>query len=161
MNSSPEFHIRNMIASDLDRVRELTAASFSGVSIDEQIERRFGPIAGHDWQWRKGRHIDDDWNRDPDGCFVLIHDGNVEGAITTWRDVEAGIGHIPNLAINGEFRGHGGGRMLIEHALQHFRDSGLTHARIETLVRNEVGGNLYPSMGFQEVARQIHYCREL
>ena len=48
-----------------------------------------------------------------------------------------------------------------EHALQHFRDCGLTHAKIETLEQNATGQHLYTSLGFREVARQIHYVADL
>jgi len=53
------------------------------------------------------------------------------------------------------------GTLLIRYALDHFRSLGLTHARIETLQQNEIGQSLYPQLGFQEVARQIHYCLRL
>ena len=33
--------------------------------------------------------------------------------------------------------------------------------RIETLAHNAVGQHFYPSMGFEEVARQIHYVKPL
>jgi ribosomal protein S18 acetylase RimI-like enzyme len=85
----------------------------------------------------------------------------VAGFISTWQDREAGIGHIPNIALVSEFRGRGYGRRLIEYALEHFRRSGLTHAKIETLVQNEVGNHLYTSCGFQEVARQVHFVADL
>ena len=61
----------------------------------------------------------------------------------------------------GQSIGRGIGRRLIEHALQHFRGAGLTHARIETLEQNPVGQKLYPSLGFREIARQIHYGMRL
>jgi ribosomal protein S18 acetylase RimI-like enzyme len=38
---------------------------------------------------------------------------------------------------------------------------GLTHAKIETLVQNDVGNALYTSLGFREVARQIHFAMKL
>ena len=57
--------------------------------------------------------------------------------------------------------GRGLGRRLIEYALNVFRKDGLTHARIETLVQNDVGNHLYQSIGFREVARQIHFCADL
>ena len=47
------------------------------------------------------------------------------------------------------------------YALDRFRAAGLTHAKIETLVQNEVGKGLYESLGFREVARQIHFAMEL
>ena len=34
-------------------------------------------------------------------------------------------------------------------------------AKIETLDQNPVGQALYPSLGFTEVARQIHYAMRL
>jgi ribosomal-protein-alanine N-acetyltransferase len=85
----------------------------------------------------------------------------IVGYITTWQDREAGIGHIPNIAIAPEYRGLGLGRLLIEHALAHFRASGLTHAKIETLAQNAVGNHLYRELGFVEVARQVHFVAKL
>jgi len=96
--------------------------------------------------------------RDADGVFVAEIDGQVVGYITTFRDRDAGMGLIPNLAVDAAHRGRGIGRRLIEYALDDFRKEGLTHAKIETLAQNDIGQNLYPSLGFREVARQIHYC---
>ncbi len=153
--------IRPFRAEDLPTLKWITVEAFSGVSIDEGLERLYGAIHGHDWRWRKARHLDDDVARDASGIFVAEVDGRVVGGITTWQDREAGIGHIPNVAVEADYRGQGLGRRLIEHALQHFRDSGLTHAKIETLEQNEVGQHLYTSLGFREVARQIHFVAEL
>jgi len=153
--------IRPYRPDDLPTLKAITVAAFDGVSIDQGIEHEFGPINGHDWQWRKARHLDDDASRDPSGIFVAEHEGQIAGYITTWQDRAAGIGHIPNLAIAAEFRGQGLGRQLIEHALAHFRASGLPCAKIETLVQNDIGNHLYRSLGFREVARQIHFVAEL
>jgi ribosomal protein S18 acetylase RimI-like enzyme len=153
--------IRPYRPADLPTLKAITTAAFDGVSIDQGIERELGPVGGHDWRWRKSRHLDDDAARDPAGIFVAEEGGAIIGYITTWQDREAGIGHIPNLAIDAGFRGQGLGRQLIEHALAHFRAAGLSHAKIETLVQNEVGNHLYRSLGFREVARQIHFVASL
>ena len=58
-------------------------------------------------------------------------------------------------------RSRGIGRQLIEHALAYFRREGMTFAMIETMVNNPVGQHLYPSCGFVEAGRQIHYARKL
>jgi len=58
-------------------------------------------------------------------------------------------------------RGRGIGRALIEHALESFRQEGLELAVIETMASNPAGQSLYPSCGFVEVGRQIHYARRL
>lgn len=156
-----EVVIRTYQPTDLDAIKSLTVQAFEPVSIDRNIEEEFGPIGGHDWRWRKARHIDDDVTRDPSGVFVAADGDEVVGYITTWIDHDASVGFIPNLAVAANCRGQGIGRRLIEHALDHFRDAGMTHARIETLAQNEVGQKLYPSLGFREVARQVHYCMEL
>lgn len=154
-------NIRPFRPEDLETLRAITVEAFDGVSIDQAMEREYGLINGQNWQWRKGRHLDADVAREPEGIFVAEIDGEIAGSISTWRDHDAGVGHIPNITFRPEYRGRGLGRRLIEYALDHFRNSGLTHARIETLVQNEVGNHLYQSIGFREVARQIHFCADL
>ena len=153
--------IRPFQPADLPMLKAITVEAFTGVSIDHGIEQQFGLIGGHDWKWRKARHMDDDVGRDPRGIFVAEEEGRIAGYITTWQDREAGIGHIPNIAIAPEYRGQGLGRLLIEHALAQFRASGLTHAKIETLAQNAVGNHLYRDLGFVEVARQVHFVAKL
>jgi len=153
--------IRPCRPDDLPSLREMTVEAFDGVSIDQGIDALFGPIGGHDWRWRKARHVDEDARRDPAGLFVLEDDDRPVGYISTWIDREAGLGHIPNLVLLPEYRGHGWGRRLIEHALEHFRANQITHAKIETLVQNAVGNHLYTSLGFREVARQIHFVADI
>jgi len=153
--------IRSYKPTDLEHLKRLTIEGFSGVSIDHGMEEVFGVINGHDWRWRKARHIDEDVARNPAGVFVADEDGEIVGYITTWQDREAGIGHIPNLAVATSHRNQGLGRALIEHALNHFRAAGLSHAKIETLAQNAIGNHLYPSLGFIEVARQVHFVAKL
>jgi ribosomal protein S18 acetylase RimI-like enzyme len=153
--------IRPFVDTDLATLREILVASFDGVSIDQNIERQLGPIGEHDWRFRKGRHLDDDVRRDPAGIFVAELDGQIVGFISTWMDRASGVGFIPNMSVRAEERGKGVGRKLLDHALQHFRANGLSLARIETLDQNAIGRHLYPSLGFEEVARQIHFAMRL
>ena len=153
--------IRPYRGEDLEILRVLTVAAFDGVTLEQNVEHALGILAGHDWRWRKARHIDDDTTIFPSGIFVAEHDGMVIGYISTRIDRESGKGRIPNLVVSADFRGHGVGRRLIEHALQYFRGVGLEWAAIETMEQNEVGNHLYRSCGFEEVARQIHFARRL
>ena len=95
------------------------------------------------------------------GIFVAEQDGEVVGYISTRMDAEAAKGRIPNLAVTANARGQGIGRALIEHALAHFRTKGMEIAVIETMESNPIGQTLYPSCGFQEIARQIHFAQRL
>ncbi len=153
--------IRPYRPSDLPRLREITVEAFNGVSMDQNAEQVFGLIHGHDWQWRKARHVDEDVARDAAGVFVVVEGDEVLGGIMTWIDTEAGIGHIPNLVLTATARGQGLGRQLLQHALAHFRSRGATFAKIETLEQNAIGQKLYTSLGFRETARQIHFMMPL
>lgn len=155
------FSFRPYLPDDLDVIKRLTIESFNGVTLEENIEQALGLLSGHDWCWRKARHIDEDVAANRVGIFVAESQQRVVGFITTRVDHEAGKGRIPNLAVAQEFRGCGLGRQLIEHALDYFRSEGLEYAIIETMAENEVGQHLYPACGFVEVARQVHFARKL
>lgn len=148
-------------AADLDRIKAITVESFEGVTIEEDIEKALGVLGGHDWRWRKARHIDNDIAAQADGIFVAECDDVIVGYVSTRIDREAGSGRIPNLAVTRTARGRGIGRRLIEYALDHFRAQGLQFALIETMAQNVIGNRLYPDCGFIEVARQVHYARRL
>jgi ribosomal protein S18 acetylase RimI-like enzyme len=153
-------HIRPLQPTDRLAVRQLTIAAFEGVSIDHNIDARLGSLAGRDWRYRKSRDIDRDIDELGAQVAVASDDdfGLVVGYVTMQSDVETRIGWIHNLAVAQEARGQGLGRRLIEHALAHFRSAGMMIAKIETLEQNAIGRHLYPSLGFVEVARQIHYA---
>ncbi len=154
--------IRPYSDADRETLKAITVEAFDGVSIDHNIEQRFGTIAGHDWRWRKARHIDADIAA-PDAAIWVAEDdsGAVFGYISTRMDTEVGVGFISNLAVGAGLRGQGIGRELIEYALVQFRKAGLEAARIETLEQNPIGRHLYPACGFVEVARQVHFAMRL
>jgi ribosomal protein S18 acetylase RimI-like enzyme len=160
-SSFPPFTIRGFRSEDLEAIKRLTIESFTGVTLEQNVEQALGILNGHDWRWRKARHFDEDVTANPAGIFVAEKDGRVVGYITALIDREAGKGRIPNLAVAVAFRGAGLGRQLIEHALDYFRREGLAYAIIETMAQNEAGQHLYPACGFVEVARQIHFVQKL
>ena len=154
--------IRPYTEADLETLKAITVEAFDSVSLDQNIESQFGPIAGRDWRWRKARHVD--WDVGACGAAIFVAEdecGEILGYVSTRIDREAGIGFIPNMAVRAGLRGQGIGRKLIERALQALRDAGLELAKIETLDQNAVGQHLYPACGFVEVARQIHYAMRL
>jgi ribosomal protein S18 acetylase RimI-like enzyme len=153
--------IRNYRPKDLERLKQLTIASFEGVTLEQNVEQSLGTLHGKGWQWRKEKHIEEDVAAHPSGIFVAETDGVIVGYISTRIDPESGKGRIPNLAVDAAMRGQGLGRQLIERALDYFREQGMSYAMIETMAQNEIGQYLYPSCGFQEVARQVHYARRL
>ena len=153
--------IRTYQEKDHQALRNITARCFRGVAIDHNIERMFGPVAGKDWQWRKKRDMDADIDANAKGIFVAEEDGVAIGYVSTFVDREAKMGRIVNFCVLPGHQGKGIGRKLAEEALAYFRREGLEIAKIETLEQNEVGKAFYPSLGFKEVARQIHFAMRL
>lgn len=153
--------IRPFQPSDRSRILDITVTCFEGVSIDRNIETKFGVIGGHDWAWRKRRALEAEMDANPGDIFVAEVDGACAGYITTRIDPATKIGVIPNLAVDPAFQKHGLGRKLIDTAIAHARQRGMLFLKIETLDQNVVGQRFYPSCGFTEVARQIHYVMPL
>jgi ribosomal protein S18 acetylase RimI-like enzyme len=161
--STESYRIRPYQASDLPRLQEITADTFGPVSIDLNMQNRLGAFGQGDWRTRKTAAIADDCRIQPDGVFVAEAPGSGEvvGYITTRLNDTSRIGWIPNLAVDPTHQGKGLGRRLIEAAIAFFRERGMEVAKIETLEQNPIGQRLYPSLGFQEVARQVHYAMRL
>lgn len=153
--------IRPYRPGDLPVLRQITIDSFSGVALDQLLEEKFGRWSDRSWKARKADHIDDDVASNAPGVFVAEKDDTILGYITTRVDKPNGRGRIPNLAVVAEARGLGLGRQLILHALDYFRSEGLKLAQIETMASNPIGQHLYPSCGFEEVGRQVHYAMKL
>lgn len=153
--------IRKYQPADLAVLQEITVICFDGVSMDQNIERRFGVIAGKDWRFRKARHVEEDVRAHADGIFVVEVDGQVAGYVSTRIDPVTRIGGIPNFSVLPAYRNQGLGRRLLQTAVAYLREQGMLYARIETLEQNAIGQHLYPSVGFQEFARQIHFVMPL
>lgn len=153
--------IRPYRPEDLETLRRITVICFEGVSIDHNIEKKFGQFAETDWRARKAKHVDADVSANPEGVFVYEEDGNVLGYISTRIDHDSKVGQIPNLSVLPECRGKGAGKALMKAAFDYFEAQGILVAKIETLDQNAIGQNFYPRSGFTEVARQIHYAMPL
>ena len=153
--------IRPYQPNDLTELKRITVEAFEGLALDQRIEEQIGVVHKKDWRWRKARDVEDDVGANPTGVFVALQGDRILGYISTRLDREAGKGRIPNLAVVADARGSGLGRQLIEHALNYFRQESMAFAVIETMAYNEVGNHLYPSCGFIEVGRQVHFARKL
>ena len=155
-----EVIVRPFRPKDAGAIFAITAAVFEPASIDAMIEKILGRAAA-DWQKIKTQSVRKELKDNPGGCFVAELGGRVVGYVTTLVNQPASRGGIPNLAVAVEAQGRGIGRRLLLRALEYFRELGLAQAKIETLACNEIGQHLYPSVGFREVARQIHYVMPL
>ena len=153
--------IRKYEPRDLEQIKDITVNSYDGVSIDHNIEKNNGQFAETNWKARKAAHMDDDVAANSDGIFVYEDEGSVIGYITTPLFTDALIGQIPNISVLPGHQGKGIGKALMQAAFDYFEEQGMMVAKIETLDQNDIGQSFYPSAGFKEVARQIHYAMPL
>ena len=156
-----EIIIRTFSPPDLSAILAITAEVFGPVSIDLNMERLFGPFGKGDWESRKLAAIEMDCNLQPASVFVATMGNRIAGYITTRLNSDTGIGWIPNLAVGAEYQKRGIGQKLLVHAIEYLRQGGMDVAKIETLEQNPVGQRLYPALGFEIVATQIHYALKL
>ncbi|MCW0217563.1 MAG: GNAT family N-acetyltransferase [Prosthecobacter sp.] len=161
MTAEPPVTIRHYRPEDLEMLRQITVDTFGAVALDQMMEDRLGVWNDRDWKARKADSIDDDCQVNPEGCFVAEREGQILGYVTTRVDRVNSIGRIPNLAVVEAARGLGLGRRLIHHALDYFKMQELRVAKIETMASNVIGQNLYPSCGFEEIGRQVHFAMRL
>jgi ribosomal protein S18 acetylase RimI-like enzyme len=150
--------IRAVRPGDTGAIVALMRSVFQSASIDARIAARFG---GPSWHRVKNATVRSQLAAQPEGCFVAVTGDRIVGFVSTAVHATASRGWIIDLAVAAECQGRGLGRRLIFRALAHFRALGLHHAKIETLDSNQAGQHLYPSLGFVEVARQIHYALPL
>jgi ribosomal protein S18 acetylase RimI-like enzyme len=159
-DKNEEVVIRPFRSEDTETIVAITGKVFAPASIDAMIEKMLGRPAA-EWREIKAQGVRKELEGNPEGCFVAELGGKVVGYVTTVANHLASRGIIPNLAVSGEVQDRGIGRRLLLRALEYFRGLGLAQAKIETLACNEVGQHLYPSLGFRELARQIHYVMPL
>lgn len=153
----PDLSFRPIQQADLSAIADITVSAFVHVSIDAQIEQRYGVLNGSTWGERKVAAVLSEIEATPEGCFVALLDGTVVGYITTSVDSISSTGRILNLALTPACQGQGIGKQLLIRAFTYFRERELGYYRIETTSNNEVGQALYPRCGFHEITRQIIY----
>jgi len=154
--------IRPYQPTDLPRLREIMVEAFDGVSIDKAIEDQFGLVNGHNWQWRKARHLDEDVARAADGVFVATgEDGEIVGFITTWRDGEAGIVRMLAAAQGPQSLASQKQHAIAHHALIPTRrveaGGGVSGAHC----RDHAGADTGPQADTRDVEQEIAIARKL
>ena len=153
--------IRKFKSRDLDAIRRITVEAFDGLSVDLNIEKQVGRLAGTTWDQRKGDAVAGDVRDPRTTTFVCEQEGQIVGYVTCHIAPQIKVGHVGNLAVSLSHHGQGFGRALVERALAFFRDKGMEHARIETLTQNDLCMKFYPALGFREVGRQVLFCMRL
>lgn len=83
---------------------------------------------------------------------VLVEDSSILGVIVTVAEPDHLM--IENVAVAPAAQGHGHGRTLLANAEQQARALGLSQTRLYTNAAMTENLNLYPHIGYREVARR-------
>lgn len=90
--------------------------------------------------------------------LVAVENGNIVGYAGTWLVINEA--HVTNVAVTGQRRREGIGRLLMENLLDLARDSGMDSMTLEVRVSNEAARHLYQQLGFVEAGIRKNYYSE-
>ncbi|MBP2666033.1 MAG: rimI [Firmicutes bacterium] len=134
-----EIIVRPMTVEDLDGVMSVEFDSFltpwSRTAFEEELTQN-----------RLARYI------------VAEEDGNIVGYAGTWLVINEA--HVTNVAVSGQHRREGIGRLLMEKLMELARDSGMDSMTLEVRVTNAAARHLYQQMGFVEAGIRKNYYSE-
>ena len=134
-----EIIVRPMTVEDLDGVMSVEFDSFltpwSRTAFEEELTQN-----------RLARYI------------VAAEDGNIVGYAGTWLVINEA--HVTNVAVSGQHRREGIGRLLMEKLMELARDSGMDSMTLEVRVTNAAARHLYQQMGFVEAGIRKNYYSE-
>jgi ribosomal protein S18 acetylase RimI-like enzyme len=142
---------------DLNQVADLIEEAFSGeleagglsALRDLRLLSHMGPLVGL-------MARSDPMMEDMLGGFVWVEQGRVVGNVTLQRmDSYGSRWQIANVAVAKGYRGRGIGRALMEAALERISDRRGSWAVLQVRADNVVALDLYKSLGFEAVTREI------
>jgi len=133
-----DVRLRDMAAADLPRVAQIERRCFG----DPWPESFFRGELAHPLAWAR----------------VAEHRGEPAGYIVAWLD--AGGGHIGNLAVTPESRRHGLARLMLEELLERARRLGTPSVTLEVRVANDAAQALYRAHGFRLAGLRRGYYRD-
>ncbi len=155
-----DFTIRQMRPGEEALIVDITLSVWQDVSVAKRMCDIIGDINGHPWTDHKADQVLAEMNR---SSVILV--GEVSGAIAAFAtliyDAKYATGTLGHLGVAAPFQNRGLGRLMIRASLDRMRADGMKIARIDTLAHNERGCHLYPSEGFREVARTVHFFQTL
>ena len=134
MNVSIE---RTLSLSDLDQIVAIEQASFTN-------------------PWTRDMYLRELQNPDVSFLYVLrLPDSGIIAFCSVWLVLDEV--HINNLAVRGDFRGQGVGKMLLERVLIEAANRGAARATLEVRRSNVAARRLYERLGFVVTATRPNY----
>jgi ribosomal protein S18 acetylase RimI-like enzyme len=154
-----QMQIRQANEPDYPAIEKMVIESFEPITWFRTIDAKYGPLNGADWRARWQLRMQDVF----ESQIVLM--GEVDGVLAAMSsgtfDAQAALAYIDLLAVSRTEQGHGYGREMLRATMKHMQDMGARYVYLDCLIGNDNANALYESEGFEEVARQIRWFREL
>jgi ribosomal protein S18 acetylase RimI-like enzyme len=156
--------IREAQQKDHDAIAEINRRAWvGGITTNELLERRHGPIDGRPW----AEHIVDavaaHLERSDVKTFVAEDGGRVVGyaaAQIERKNPPPDVGVVSYNAVDPEYRGRGIGTALTRHVVGYLKEQGARVLAVWTLEADVPACRIYERLGFQELARFVYYSME-
>ncbi len=139
-----EGNLRPVLETDVERIAEIEESSFPD-PWDPEMFRILARQSGRALS-TTGSLIE---------MMVLTHRQEIVG-YAVWEQ-KGGEGHLINLAVAGEHRSQGFGRLILEEVLVQMRKRGRTHATLEVRESNSIARHLYERAGFAASGRVVGF----
>ncbi|MBI3942022.1 MAG: GNAT family N-acetyltransferase [Chloroflexi bacterium] len=149
--------LRRFRLADLGALEHVTRASWAGVTIHDLIEARHGPIGGLSWDLHKWQEVRSQCLEIPDQIWVAELAGQIVGYAMYHLRANGKVGIVGNNAVLPECRGKGIGRRLIEQVVDDLLNAEVEILQVMTMEQDFPARHIYEAIGFQEIARTIHY----
>ena len=131
--------VRPMVMTDVDGVMAVEHDSFltpwSRSAFEEELA-----------QTRLARYI------------VAVENGEIVGYAGTWLVINEA--HVTNVAVSGQRRREGIGRLLMQKLMELARDNDMESMTLEVRVSNAAARHLYEQLGFVEAGIRKNYYSE-
>jgi putative acetyltransferase len=143
-------HVRRAGPDDFDAA----AATFAAVADEGRWILTEGPVDVAEWSLRM--------QANPDPMWVLEGEGRIVGLLALHAVPRAPDVMSLGMNVLAEARGRGGGRMLLEAALEHARSAGLHKLELEVFPENARAVGLYAGCGFavEGLRREVYLRRD-
>jgi GNAT superfamily N-acetyltransferase len=165
MESEPTGTIRQGRAQDAERCGEISRLAWTRVFDawrelmgDELFEQHHGG-----WEERHGGACEKAVREAPERAIVTVVDGEIVGFLTWYLPGPEGVGEIGANAVHPDWQGRGIGARQCRHALDLFREQGLTSATVYTGLDegHAPARTQYLKAGFQCSTPHIRYFMKL
>ena len=155
-----DLHIRFANEEDLEAIYRLNQ-TWKEMSLAYIMEQKFGQIGPRPAAVQKAEWLHRTLSKKLDRVIVAELEGQVVGYASFSLDRERKVGTVEDNAVDPDYRGRGIGTALQTRIKEIFKQEGMEYAMVTTMEHDHPARRVYEKVGFEEIARSIHYVMRL